>query len=74
MRLNKSHLIISPEQQEKRLMKFIEKTSRAKQLKDAYFICRGKCPECEGSGEVGGQFSGGGEMCIDCNGTGIYTP
>lgn len=30
----------------------------------------GKCPDCEGAGEVGGQFSGGYMTCPTCGGSG----
>ena len=38
-------------------------------------IAAGKCPECEGEGEFGGQFCGGDYFdCGACKGTGKYTP
>lgn len=33
---------------------------------------KGICPECDGEGEQGGQFSGGSWTCEACNGTGKY--
>lgn len=40
-----------------------------KSKKDA-LIANGICPECEGKGECGGQFTGGEWTCEECNGTG----
>jgi hypothetical protein len=34
------------------------------------FIDAGKCPDCEGKGVVGGQFSGGPLICETCSGSG----
>jgi len=36
----------------------------------AKLIAAGKCPECEGEGEQGGQFCGGYWKCETCDGTG----
>lgn len=36
----------------------------------AEHAARGECPECDGSGEIGGQFSGGDVLCPSCAGTG----
>lgn len=33
-------------------------------------IAQGKCPDCEGDGQMGGQFCGGYWTCETCNGTG----
>lgn len=33
---------------------------------------KGICPECQGEGEQGGQFTGGTWQCETCNGTGKY--
>lgn len=31
-------------------------------------VSEGVCPDCEGEGEIGGQFSGGFQACPSCNG------
>lgn len=33
-------------------------------------IAKGQCPDCEGEGEIGGQFCGGYQACEKCGGTG----
>lgn len=33
-------------------------------------IAQGKCPDCEGDGQMGGQFCGGYWTCEACNGSG----
>lgn len=43
---------------------------RARQAETQALVDAGKCPECEGSGEIGGQFSGGPQTCDICDGTG----
>lgn len=40
------------------------------QAKTQDLIDAGKCPDCEGLGEVGGQFCGGFMTCPTCEGTG----
>lgn len=41
--------------------------------KKAAFKALGLCPECEGTGEVGGQYSGGERTCHFCEGKGNFT-
>ena len=38
--------------------------------KRAALVAKGKCPECEGEGQMGGQFCGGFWTCEACGGTG----
>lgn len=33
-------------------------------------IAKGQCPDCDGEGEIGGQFCGGYQACEKCGGTG----
>ena len=60
----------------------IERTER--ELGDVYkehmrnmeYMREGKCPTCEGSGEVGDNAGGPNDWlkCDDCNGDGKYSP
>lgn len=43
---------------------------RERQAKTQALIDAGKCPDCEGAGEWGGQFTGGVHACDTCGGTG----
>lgn len=43
-----------------------------RKAKQEALIAEGKCPTCEGEGEIGGQFTGGYQSCPDCEGTGRY--
>lgn len=43
---------------------------RERQAKTQALIDAGKCPDCEGMGVCGGQFSGGEQQCETCGGTG----
>lgn len=43
---------------------------RERQAKAQALIDAGKCPDCEGAGEWGGQFTGGVHACDTCGGTG----
>ena len=38
----------------------------------ASLIAQGICPACEGEKEIGGQFTGGTQICPECNGTGKH--
>lgn len=65
-----------PESQEQKNAAAITaiKEMLAKQAqKRADLIAAGKCPDCEGEGEQGGQFCGGNWTCETCNGTGKPT-
>ena len=42
--------------------------------KKVTLLAQGKCPECGGEGECGGQFTGGSWPCEDCHGTGKFPP
>ncbi len=57
---------------EKRTDAFAElrEAIRARQAEAQALIDAGKCPDCEGTGEGGGQFCGGFWKCPTCNGTG----
>ena len=44
----------------------------AKENRDAVWRAQGICPDCEGAGELGGQFTGGMWECETCLGTGKY--
>jgi len=44
-----------------------------KEKKDAELKAQGICPDCEGEGQMGGQFTGGYWDCEACNGTGLYS-
>lgn len=43
---------------------------RERQAKTQALIDAGKCPDCEGAGVWGGQFTGGEHACDTCGGTG----
>jgi len=43
-----------------------------REKKEAELKAQGICPECEGEGQQGGQFTGGYWDCEACNGTGKY--
>ena len=43
-----------------------------KEKLDAVWRAQGICPDCEGKGEQGGQFTGGTWECETCQGTGKY--
>lgn len=43
---------------------------RERQAKTQALIDAGKCPDCEGAGVWGGQFTGGVHSCDTCGGTG----
>lgn len=44
----------------------------AKKKKKEALKALGVCTECEGTGEFGGQFTGGEQTCHFCDGTGDY--
>lgn len=48
----------------------LEEEARAKRDRLAK-LPPGACQECEGEGDVGGQFCGGYQPCEACNGTGV---
>jgi hypothetical protein len=41
-------------------------------VKREEMLAKNICPECTGSGVIGGQFTGGEFPCSDCDGTGKY--
>lgn len=41
-------------------------------VKREEMLSKNICPECTGSGVIGGQFTGGEFPCAECDGTGKY--
>ena len=54
------------------MVEWVRAKEQERQAKEADLISKGLCVECEGEGEMGGQFSGGVQTCPECNGTGKY--
>ena len=48
----------------------LTRMAKAQDTRRQEWIAQGKCPDCEGTGMQGGQFSGGYWTCEPCNGTG----
>ena len=54
------------------MVEWVRAKDKERQAKEADLISKSLCPECEGEGEIGGQFSGGVQTCPECKGTGRY--